>query len=848
MLENYTCSFCNKEPPTFACICDSEIKLIGSNCQQHHSSDSSVLHEPLDIHLAIKLQSNPRSYEEYLERTMKVSEVMNRLKIINNRVKSYTKQLESAKSKLIRELDPIFTQAISRYDPILEEIKYKMRLMTQYKQNLCSEGKELMNKYTVEGDAGLFNGFIDRIDICIEEITEMVKERLSLEYNPYKKFKEEEENPGESQEVAYFKMLINQKNMEIKKCAQARLNLEAEVARKNQKINSLSQGFDMCKEKLLKLIKELNSLKHDLLHDLNSTQLNIESEVYQYLSDNKSNLSHIPRQSMKYALEDDLIAIESCSQESSDSSIEITVPSIIPFTKNFIYTQNIKGLDFTQFDIPNDKMRYIPIGQLKDELHKVAICQLSTDTLFITNFINSKYSRTYLFQVSTGIWNRLQGLPKARHSVSLCYHNNKVYAFGGIRFKAPVEYADVFDLDSKSWIMLPDMHFERDSISSVAVGNRIYLFSGKSSYIDVLYVESMKFKVKTFDNCERYDSNLAVASFYDDKIYLISHSYIQVYDKDLTRLFFKSLDYEQDHYTHYDIVNYDGKIYYYNTINQAIEFIDTDLSQISNNQVVTRLKPSLEFYKIREKTKEIHRIHVKNGTLEVYNLDIPRNFNNTNLCTLPDGTLLIAGFYSSVGVNGAAFIYDPMNNMIEKLPDLNIPRAFIGLISTRACAYAFGGKDRNGDNMISAERFDILNRKWIKMGDMRVARSLPQCIEVDNIIYIMGGKEFSIECYNPTLHYYRILNDISLIDDYGIVKCIDDKIYYVGSSSYQIFSKDFREIQRGEKKWNSPKSMYCLGNSDVYRGKIYYFNQSFETLETFDIHILDKGIFSIKVT
>ncbi len=113
--------------------------------------------------------------------------------------------------------------------------------------------------------------------------------------------------------------------------------------------------------------------------------------------------------------------------------------------------------------------------------------------------------------------------------------------FGGRKFSTPLKSAYRYHFDGDYWKKLPNMNFGREMISPVLVGDEIYLFAGSFSKIDVFHTRRVSYRIARFENSERLNSSLSVASLYDDKIYLITQSYIQVYDKNLEKLFSKPL-------------------------------------------------------------------------------------------------------------------------------------------------------------------------------------------------------------------------------------------------------------------------------------------------------------------
>jgi hypothetical protein len=848
MLENYTCSLCGSGSPSVACICNGDINLICSSCKHKHSIEISSNHEALDIHLAIRLQADSNLYEEYLESSNEASQIISRLRIVNAKVKSYKDQLKNDSENLIFQIDSIFKEALHKYDDTANELRDQMKLMTEFKKNLCEKGREVINKYKNERDQGPMSGIVENLRVPVDEIVEFTKNKVRRGHETYKMIRrEQEENPDESQELSYYKLYAEDLEIKLKEINKSRFDLQVELARKDAKISKLNQNLKILQESLTKFNTELDSIKSSILEQLHQASLDadrianhLSSTFNSILSHSSTNLYNLP------TIEDNHIEILSSLSDSSYSHPNnFPLVDLGPFTRKFIYTQNVKGCDFIQFDIPNNKLSYITIKNMNAELDYVTICQISKRYLFITGFSAPPTAEAYLYDISTHICTRLKNLPNAKHSISVCYHNKHVYVFGGVRFRAPMKSAYRYHFDGNFWKKLPNMNYEREMISSVVVRDEIYLFAGCYRNIDVFHTKRERYRTLRFDNCETSNSFLSVASLHEDKIYLVTKSFIQAYDINLNKLFTKPIRYTQDRYTCNDKLYHNGRIYYFNNMNQVLEYIDTDPSQVSIS-LIEEIDPSNHLYKINERTKEIHRIDVKNATIEVFTLESAKCFKCTNLCVLPEGNLFIAGYHFPL--NGTCYIYDPRRNTIENIQELDIARGFIGLIYYQYCVYAFGGIGKHSNNMRTAHKFDLRRRYWSRIKDMNLERNLPQCIAIENMIYIIGGGNNSIERYDPYEDCYKFIHHVSLLDSEGVACCIEDKIYYIGNTSYQIFSRDFQEIYREENKWNEIKSIYCLGNSVVHEGKIYYYNQAFETLETFDTRSLYKGVLAIKAT
>jgi hypothetical protein len=87
--------------------------------------------------------------------------------------------------------------------------------MTEFKKTLCEEGKEFINKYNNEGDQVLVSRIVESLQIPIDEIVEFTQEKVRIGYDR-RKISSIEENPNESQELSYYKLLTEIQDRKLK--------------------------------------------------------------------------------------------------------------------------------------------------------------------------------------------------------------------------------------------------------------------------------------------------------------------------------------------------------------------------------------------------------------------------------------------------------------------------------------------------------------------------------------------------------------------------------------------------------------------------------------------------------
>ena len=102
------------------------------------------------------------------------------------------------------------------------------------------------------------------------------------------------------------------------------------------------------------------------------------------------------------------------------------------------------------------------------------------------------------------------------------------------------------------------------------------------------------------------------------------------------------------------------------------------------------------------------------------------------------------------------FQVDLVDSMFKKLPDMMEPRCYPCVIANRGLVYVFGGF-QGKISLKSCEKYDIVLRKWTKIGEMTNCRSGFCTSVVDNKIYIAGDSK-TIEVFDVATEAFQLLN------------------------------------------------------------------------------------------
>jgi hypothetical protein len=108
-----------------------------------------------------------------------------------------------------------------------------------------------------------------------------------------------------------------------------------------------------------------------------------------------------------------------------------------------------------------------------------------------------------------------------------------------------------------------------------------------------------------------------------------------------------------------------------------------------------------------------------------------------------DGNLIIYGGSDGTSAQNVTLNNNLSGDTVPALPNLNVPRAYLGSAPDRnGNAYAFGGLDDNGNPLASAEKLNPTATKpvWTYIASLPQARlNFPAVFNRTNYIYIFGG-------------------------------------------------------------------------------------------------------------
>lgn len=206
---------------------------------------------------------------------------------------------------------------------------------------------------------------------------------------------------------------------------------------------------------------------------------------------------------------------------------------------------------------------------------------------------------------------------------------------------------------------------------------------------------------------------------------------------------------------------------------------------------------------------------------------VQTNFDNTAVCILPDGTLLMSGGgYSHLNAETYRIDISQSHPSSTRLGDLNYPRGCIRLICYKDTVFAFGGWNRNDSKRAECMNWQSCSA-WITLPDMIEPRyDLGHFISNDRI-YILGGSR------NTSIEYYDILRNrfVSVpsvkVPYGGIISAVDnDRIYIVDNYHLKVLDKNLKIVECHNyldfEFYFGFNNFICSSNCIVRDGKLYY--------------------------
>jgi hypothetical protein len=332
-----------------------------------------------------------------------------------------------------------------------------------------------------------------------------------------------------------------------------------------------------------------------------------------------------------------------------------------------------------------------------------------------------------------------------------------------------------------------------------------------------------------------YRKSVEVAFYSDCKIYLIMKKHIEAYDTFLNKLFTIPLKHKVSIDPISQFLVHKNELYYYDlSLDKvrkiSLNYIDKNLFERSDSNIESYDDTSYIYtlpYNFKSFIIDLNRMTAKKINIKFDLCDV------YNICELPQSKILLKSKFKTL-------VYEISASKCRELPRMADGYTAHCMIYHQGCIYAF-----TSSAIFKLEIRHRIGTQLLKYIDIKRNLSEASCVALGDRIYIIGGDEASVYIYNIEVNeYYR--SEAKLLDKLAVCKVIDQKIYIIYCSSYQIFDNELRLLEEGRIEYDRK----IEGSSTVgfYNGKIYYINNRSFMADYYDIRSHKRGSKLIEFT
>lgn len=162
---------------------------------------------------------------------------------------------------------------------------------------------------------------------------------------------------------------------------------------------------------------------------------------------------------------------------------------------------------------------------LPNHFKGTSTCMLPSSLVLLAGGCDDEYySDTYIFSIKTQTLHKVASMNYLRNRVTLFYHSNFVYAFGGECYDT-LKYSERYNLQNNRWEVLPEMAYPRYTPFCLAIGNKIYILAGGSNSIEMFHIPTLKFHTIPIT----LSTDNVVALVNNQRIYLLEHKTLKIF-------------------------------------------------------------------------------------------------------------------------------------------------------------------------------------------------------------------------------------------------------------------------------------------------------------------------------
>ena len=194
------------------------------------------------------------------------------------------------------------------------------------------------------------------------------------------------------------------------------------------------------------------------------------------------------------------------------------------------------------------------------------------------------------------------------------------------------------------------------------------------------------------------------------------------------------------------------------------------------NLKLENFKSDPRIFYFKPRTREFSVIDLKNWSQS--KKPFPKSVglkDNGSWCELPNSSIFYCGGVQAQTFSAEAYIIEPLNFSIVRLPDMIQPRALCALTCFKRSVYVFGGY--SGTNLNICEKFELKREAWSQIASMPIARSAFSVVQYKGCFYMTGDSK-DIDKYNPKTDSFETFTDVLPESSaYSTLACVDNSLF-----------------------------------------------------------------------
>lgn len=489
------------------------------------------------------------------EKLVSLMKLMSELYVYKIKVSDFRTLIQEVERSAVKMLSRTIEDSCSTLNSIDKEIDQILKILEFHQKDDTDIGKEVLAKFKAENSLkAVLSNYAENLVINEEELYLMLQDLVHI---------------GNS--VKFNKLQTLKNNYDELTALREKI-----IDEKSSQLLELKESYDLAVMKLQAYQEQSTTLESPraILTDISSPEVKIPFEVSSPVMLNESEFhdaSFITTRSRSYNVAG--LPRDSMMRYSMMNSLQSIDPESVDISK-LIYIAKKDSKSLIRYNVSKNSLKQINLsGYMSDNFEGTSTCILPYGDVFIAGGRAPYRSDAYIYGVNTGECIKLSDMLDARAWISLFYHGDCMYAFGGFRIPGAINKAERYDFLRNQWERLPDMHEKRCCFSCVCINDRIFLMSG----IPGAGVEYYDIYQNTFRKVEGLNliGQSTISTVLDDKLYVLDSNNAWIYDKNnFNRLRSNERCWKNTLYSFSNTVVYKDHMFFYNYVSSKIERVN----------------------------------------------------------------------------------------------------------------------------------------------------------------------------------------------------------------------------------------------------------------------------------